>query len=112
MQSRKQDMSETLSQYPITANNESERKLLSRYLDRKRDDLDQLEHAIERKDFSVLQRIGHNLAGSGAAYGLLRISVLGRQIEEAAESRSTTDAAATVAELSRFVSRIAIKDST
>lgn len=112
MQSENHDSGESLERYPITASNEAERRLLARYLERKREDLSQLERAIETEDFALIRRIGHNLAGSGAAYGLLRISVLGRQIEGAAENRSATDAAATVAELSRFVSRISIKDST
>jgi HPt (histidine-containing phosphotransfer) domain-containing protein len=110
MHKDKQKSGESLSEYALVAVNEPERKLLMRYLERKRDDLNQLEQALESEDFPLIRRIGHNLAGSGAAYGLLRISVLGRRIEAAAEGQSGADAAAAVAELGQFVSRIVIKD--
>lgn len=58
--------------------------LLPGYLKNRRDDLQRLEDALAAKDFTVLRTLGHNMSGSGAAYGLPPISAIGRRIEEAA----------------------------
>ncbi len=109
MQGQRRKPGGELDPYPISASDEPERQLLRRYLARKRDDLARLAQAIDGADFETISRIGHNLAGSGAAYGLLRISVIGQQIEAAAERRSLSDASAIVAELDRFLSSILVR---
>lgn len=97
-----------LSMQPITPSDDAERQLLMRYLDRKQTDLANIEKAIAGKDYEEARRIGHNLAGSGAAYGFIRVSVLGRQIEAAAQQRSATGLADAVAQLRVFLSSVVI----
>ena len=96
--------------HSITPSDETERELLLRYLERKRKDLDRLEHAISNEDYALIHRIGHNLAGSGAAYGLPRVSHIGRQIEAASGRRNSAEVARYVAELRRFLSTVTVTD--
>jgi HPt (histidine-containing phosphotransfer) domain-containing protein len=43
--------------------------------------------AVERKDYDAVYRHGHDLKGTGGAFGREKISVLGRQIESAAKEK-------------------------
>lgn len=60
------------------------RQLLPGYVANRHADLDQLQAGLENEDSVVLRRIGHNLKGSGAAYGLPPVSRLGADMEQAA----------------------------
>ncbi len=95
---------------PITPSDDAERQLLMRYLDRKQSDLANIEQAIAAGDYEEARRIGHNLAGSGAAYGFVRVSVLGQQIEAAAQQRSSADLLDTVAQLRQFLEGVVISE--
>ncbi len=95
---------------PITPNDDAERQLLMRYLDRKQTDLVKIEQAIEARDFEEVRRIGHNLAGSGTAYGFVRVSVLGRQIEAAAQQRAKAEVLESVAALRKFLSGVVVAE--
>jgi HPt (histidine-containing phosphotransfer) domain-containing protein len=58
--------------------------LIPDYLKNRRADLQKLADALARNDFAALRKIGHDMAGSGGAYGLPPLSDIGRQIEDAA----------------------------
>ena len=58
--------------------------LLDGYLQRRRDDVLTARSALRDRDFESLRRLGHNLHGSGAAYGVAPISAIGRDLERAA----------------------------
>ena len=58
--------------------------LIPDYLKNRRLDLQRLADGLARKDFALLRKTGHDMAGSGGAYGLPPISDLGRRIEDAA----------------------------
>lgn len=60
------------------------RPLVELYLSRKNDELPDLQRAVDAADFPLVRRIGHNIKGSGGAYGLPQLSILGAQMEEAA----------------------------
>ena len=66
-------------------NDEAGDRLLQRYLNRRRAELQSLDTALNNGDFEQLRRIGHNLLGSGTAYGHDPISRLGAALEIAAE---------------------------
>jgi len=94
--------------YCVTAEDESGHRLLERYLSRRREDLTRLEAALARDDYDLIRRIGHNLHGSGAAYDLVRISILGEQIERAAERRARPGLAGAIAQLEQFLDSITV----
>lgn len=58
--------------------------LIPDYLRNRRHDLQKIADALARQDFAALRKLGHDMAGSGGAYGLPPISELGRAIENAA----------------------------
>ena len=55
------------------------------YLDRRRAELCGLEQAVHDGDFPAIRKAGHNLKGTGTAYGFEEITEIGRSLEEAAE---------------------------
>ena len=54
-----------------------------------RPDLQSLRSALASEDFERIRKKGHNLFGSGGAYGLDRISELGADLERAAKKHNT-----------------------
>lgn len=60
------------------------KRLMVRYIGRREADLEALRSALEESDFESIRIKGHNLYGSGGAYGLDRISELGGSLEAAA----------------------------
>lgn len=84
------------------------RRLLNKYLERRQNDLSRLRGALSDKDFDVIERTGHNLFGSGAAYGLEPVSELGARLEKAAQKRDETEISQLVDALEQFVSQVTI----
>ena len=63
--------------------------LVSVFLHKRHDELGVMPAAIQAGDFRTLRFWGHNLAGTGAAYGFLAITDIGRGLEEAAQAAGT-----------------------
>jgi HPt (histidine-containing phosphotransfer) domain-containing protein len=61
------------------------RRLMVRYLDQRHGDIESLRAALVERDFESIRKKGHNLFGSGSAYGLDRVSELGADLEKTAE---------------------------
>lgn len=57
--------------------------LLDRYMARRYDDVERLQTALAESDFATLESLGHQLKGSGPAYGFERYGSLGAELEEA-----------------------------
>jgi HPt (histidine-containing phosphotransfer) domain-containing protein len=74
--------------------------LVSVFLRKRHDDLSVMPAAIQAGDFKSLRVWGHNLAGTGAAYGFQAITDVGRGLEEAAK-------AADAARIQRLSSQLA-----
>ena len=60
------------------------KRLMAHYLGRREADLELFRTALAEKDFDSIRVRGHNLYGSGGAYGLSRVSELGESFESAA----------------------------
>jgi len=56
------------------------------YLSNRTRELVTLAGAVQRGDFDSLSRAGHNLKGTGAAYGFAELSEIGKGLEEAAKA--------------------------
>lgn len=56
------------------------------YLEKRGAELDRLEFALEAGEYETLATSGHNLKGTGAAYGFGELTDLGRALEAAAKS--------------------------
>ncbi len=64
-------------------------EMCSGYLDRRRGELANLERSLRNSDFAALRKAGHNLKGTGAAYGFGELTTIGRALEAAAKDADT-----------------------
>ena len=67
------------------------RKIIPGFLENRQKDLADLQSAKERKDFSKIELIGHQLMGSAGSYGFSTLSKLGKDLEVAAQQKSMDD---------------------
>ena len=77
--------------------------LAPRYLKNMRKDLAALEAAAAAADYATVQRIGHNLHGTGGSFGFPRITELGARMEQSAKDRGIDTIRRTVAELGVYL---------
>lgn len=71
---------------PIEIPDPFARQLVGQYLKNRKGDVKKLSTALTNRDFATIRTTGHNLYGSGAAYGIDDISFIGASIENAADS--------------------------
>lgn len=62
--------------------------LAKRFFERQIRTVEVLRQAAREKDFEAIRKAGHDLKGSGGAYGLDALSQLGTELENAAGARS------------------------
>ena len=84
------------------------RRLLNRYLERRKADLAHLRAALTDDNYASIERMGHNLSGSGAAYGLERVSQLGAALETAAQSGQSEQIRQLVDQLENFIGAVTV----
>lgn len=82
---------------------------MARYLERRQEDLLTLDRALSDADFETIRVAGHNLSGSGAAYGLEEVSRLGRCIEKAADKRDAVEVRRHLDDLGDFVRAVKLR---
>lgn len=82
------------------------RRLIGKYVENRQMDIQRLGRAIESSDFNTVRITGHNMSGSGAAYGLDDISVIGARLERAAEASDMLQIERLVAELKTFLANL------
>lgn len=80
-------------------------QLKSRYLARRRADLKSLPKALQRKDFAAIRLAGHNMYGSGSAYGFDTVTSIGRRLENAARACAAREVRRLITELENFIAR-------
>jgi HPt (histidine-containing phosphotransfer) domain-containing protein len=77
--------------------------LLERFLVHRDREIAAAREALGREDFAWLATLGHNLHGSGSSFGFPRLSVLGGQIEVAAQNGEASELARLLAQLASAV---------
>lgn len=87
------------SEFPIESIDPVVSGLLPGYLARREAELGRLQDLLASGSFAEIKLLGHNLSGSGGAYGLPELTHIGRRIEDAA---GDADAPALQAELKRL----------
>lgn len=85
------------------------RKLVGDYLENRRADIAKLTQALLDSDFETIRITGHNLLGSGAAYGFEAISEMGAGIESAAETRDIRGIERCIADLQHLLGEVRIR---
>lgn len=77
--------------------------LVPQYLALCRRDLVALQASLEKLDFEGVRILGHNLKGSGGAYGFPYITELGARLEQAAKITDDSAMRSGIAELKAFL---------
>lgn len=85
------------------------RKLVGDYLENRRADIAKLTQALLDSDFESIRVTGHNLFGSGAAYGFEAISEMGAGIESAAEARDVSGIERRIADLQALLRQVKVR---
>ncbi|MEL6948613.1 MAG: hypothetical protein AAGM16_00635 [Pseudomonadota bacterium] len=85
------------------------RKLVAGYLKNRTKDVARLRTLLEEREFDAIRIAGHNLFGSGSAYGLDEVSQIGFGLEEAAASRDGKSVARLISQLADFLHGMVIE---
>jgi HPt (histidine-containing phosphotransfer) domain-containing protein len=93
---------------PIEINDPFARRLIGKYLRHRKDDISKLQSALANSDFETIRVTGHNLYGSGSAYGLDHISFIGASIEKAADDKDGPQIERLIDELSGFLQKLRV----
>jgi HPt (histidine-containing phosphotransfer) domain-containing protein len=64
--------------------------------------------ALDRVDFETVKFLGHQMRGSGGAFGFQAITDIGAELQQAAESADTDASRKWVGELSNYLDRVEI----
>ena len=81
-------------------------ELRHNYIERRKKNLEELKSAMEKKDLSVAQRVGHQLKGNGISYGFAVLSELGEQMESCAKQNDLSGVSKIVQRLEDWVNSI------
>lgn len=84
------------------------RRLIVRYLDHRKSDIESLRQALGDGDYASIRDKGHNLFGSGSAYGLDRVSELGAMLEKAAKKENAGLIAEIIDALESYVDNVTV----
>ncbi|NQT96865.1 MAG: Hpt domain-containing protein [Candidatus Marinimicrobia bacterium] len=63
-------------------------ELIRQYVQYLTDAFSEVKEYLNQANFLKIQKFGHNLKGSGGGYGLMGISEIGQQIEEASKAQN------------------------
>lgn len=83
-------------------------KLVPKFLELRRTELNTIQSAIDNKVFPALERIGQNLRGAGTSYGLEGLYLLGTRLEAAAIEEDEAASAACKQDLSHYLDAVQI----
>ncbi len=81
-------------------------RLAPRYLKNVAKDLKTLSDAEAAEDYATVQRIGHNLNGTGGAFGFPRITELGALMEQAAKDQAMDTIRPAIQELASYLEQV------
>ena len=93
---------------PIDVADPFARRLMVQYLGRREDDIVRLRVALGEGRFEDIKIAGHNMSGTGSAYGLDRVSAIGKGIENAATGEDGPEIERLLGDLEKFVHRVRI----
>ena len=82
--------------------------LIPGYLSGRRQDVQNLRKWLTTENYPLIQTLGHNMKGSGTAYGFAPISTMGENIEEAAKQSKAAILAALCSQLDEYLQKVKI----
>ncbi len=80
--------------------------IIPAYLERRKEDILQLNELMAKGDFAGIMRIAHKLKGNGASFGFDHITELGDRMNQAAKSENADEVKKSIHEFEREVADI------
>lgn len=80
--------------------------LVDTYMQRREAEQEVLQDALQKNDFETLHRIGHQLKGSGPAYGFARYGELGIDLLQAAKESNIMACRQAVEQMQSYFAQI------
>lgn len=80
-------------------------EILTRYLERRKKDLETCLSCLERENFQELEKVGHQLKGNGVTFGHAELSEIGSHLEEAAHERNLSDLESALKDFSLWINK-------
>ena len=80
-------------------------EILSRYLERRKKDLETCLSCLDQENYQELEKVGHQLKGNGVTFGHTELSNIGSFLEKAAHQKNRQDLQKAVKDLSLWVNR-------
>ncbi len=87
------------------------RDLVPVYLANRRGDIDFIKVALDRCDFGTIDRLGHNMQGSGSSFGFDGLTEIGADLERAAKAGKHIEIARLVRDLEEYLSHLDLRAS-
>lgn len=78
-------------------------EMIQTYLEHRKTDIEKCRAALKASDFTVFEKIGHQLKGNGASFGFPEIGDIGASLEQAGKTKNAAEAASLVTSLEDFV---------
>lgn len=69
---------------------------------------ERIREAMSTDDWTFVHRIGHELKGTAGSYGFRGLSAIGRELEDAADTRDSVAAAAAVERMLDYLERVSV----
>jgi|GEM_PF-1104811 len=85
--------------------------LLPDYVASRRQNVESIRRHLEQGDFGSIERLGHNMKGSGEGYGLPEVSRLGQALERAAKEEHAGDVSRWNEEMGSYLSRLVVRSA-
>jgi HPt (histidine-containing phosphotransfer) domain-containing protein len=79
-------------------------EMLNRYFERRRRDLEECVHHLKTGNLHFIEKVGHQLKGNGVTFGYPELSVIGKELEAAAQSGHENHISEAMEKLSDWVS--------
>lgn len=83
--------------------------LVPEYLKNRKEDIQRIKHALEKRNFGAIEDLGHKMKGSGKCYGFKKISMFGHQIEIFAKEQNTDEIEESVGQMQDYLFNLHFK---
>jgi HPt (histidine-containing phosphotransfer) domain-containing protein len=90
---------------PLVARSAAAASLLPRFISHRAEDIATIGLALERGDYAVIARLGHNMRGNGHSYGFPDIAAIGERMEAEARTQNEAGVREQLAALQDWVAR-------
>lgn len=80
--------------------------LIPEFLKNRAADIETVREYLDVNNFDAIRLLGHSLKGNGAGYGFDDLSVVGRDLEQAAEEESVEGISKAMADMASYLEKV------